>query len=103
MYFGGEGCGEVSWVLVGALVREVDERLQAFTRDCERWVDCLNQDLRDFMDFRDGSCPPVEVRPYECLREFTREWRESTSVHERLPNLVKGPRRVWDGQPANSA
>lgn len=72
--------------MVGALAREVDERLQAFTRDCGRWVDCLNQDLRDFMDFRDGSCPPVEggrtsvyerlARVDKCLRSFSRdcEW-----------------------------
>ena len=30
VYFCEERCGEVSWVLVGALVREVDERLQVF-------------------------------------------------------------------------
>ena len=99
-------CGEGLWgrflisnfsFLVGALVREADERLQVFTRVCERWADCLNQ------DFQDGGCPPARERPYECLREFTRDWRESKSVYERLHEIVKGLRRMWDGQPANSA
>jgi len=66
--------------LVGALVREVDERLQAFTRDCERWADCLNQDLRDFMDFRDGGCPPARERPYESSREIGESRQVFTSV-----------------------
>ena len=68
--------------MVGALVREVDERLQAFTRDCERWGDCLNQDYLDSLDFQDGGCPPARERPYECLRVFTR-------VHERLARVDK--------------
>ena len=25
-----------------------------YTRDHERWADCLKQDLHDFWDFRDG-------------------------------------------------
>ena len=44
----------------------------------ECWVDCLNQDLLDFLDFRDAACLLVRTwlderlrEMYECLREFT--------------------------------
>ena len=47
-------------------------------------MDCLNQDLRDFMDFRDGSCPPAQGRPYESSREISESRQVFTSEFTRL-------------------
>ena len=40
------------------------------TRVYERWVDCLNQDLLDFLDFQDAVCLAVRMWLGERLREM---------------------------------
>ena len=82
MYFCGERCGEVSWVLVGALVQEVDERLQEFTRVYERLRAFGGLSESGFAEFYGFSGWVVSAGAGEAVRVFTR-------VHERLARVDK--------------
>ena len=46
----------------------------------ERWVDCLNQDLLDFLDFQDAACLAARTWLDERLREMYVRLREFTRV-----------------------
>ena len=49
---------------------------ERWTRVYECWVDCLNQDLLDFLDFRDAACLVVRTWLDERLREMYERLRE---------------------------
>ena len=51
-----------------------------WTRVFECWVDCLNQDLLVFLDFRDAACLAVRMWLDERLREMYVRLREFTRV-----------------------
>ena len=44
-----------------------NELVREFTSVYESWPDCLNQDLLDFLDFRDVACLLVRRWLDECL------------------------------------
>ncbi len=46
----------------------------------ECWVDCLNQDLLDYLDFRDAACLAVRTWLDERLREMYVRLRVFTRV-----------------------
>ena len=58
----------------------------------ERWVDCLEQDLQDFMDFQDGGAPLTQERSFE---RWTSVHERCTREHERLRAFTSVSRIVW--------
>ena len=50
--------------------RKTARPCRGWTSVHECWVDCLNQDLLDFLDFQDVACFPVRMWLDERLREM---------------------------------